>query len=211
MPQAPNGFFLNDILWYQTNRDGEAIVSKGYEIQMQDLSAASVQALNNFTLTLANLLYKLPDGFKAQVQWGVDNDYREALESYQRETQRDVTNEWVNFTRSERYFRHHEQMERGGLRRERLFIFFTRTIETGLSRLVRTKRGVLDNLANLLNQQLNAFTNIAHSLNQLFGAFAKVLPLDDAGHFVHYRNFLNPSLRYQKQRCPKFREKMRAG
>lgn len=197
--RAPNGFFLNDLLWYETNRDGEAIVSKGFEIQMQDLSAASVQTLNNFTLTLANLLYKLPEGFKAQVQWGVDNDYREALESYHGETERDAGNAWVSFTRNERFFRHHEQMERGGLRRERLFIYFTRRIETGLSRLLKTKRGVLDNLAVLLNQQLQAFQNIAHSLNQLFGAVAKVVPLDDAGHFAHYRNFLNPSLRYQKR------------
>ncbi|MES2571224.1 MAG: hypothetical protein V4710_14360, partial [Verrucomicrobiota bacterium] len=57
----------------------------------------------------------------------------------------------------------------------------------------------MDNLAVLLGQQLQAFANIANSLNQLFGATAKVLPLDDAGHFAHYRNFLNPSLRYQRR------------
>ncbi|MES2571223.1 MAG: hypothetical protein V4710_14355, partial [Verrucomicrobiota bacterium] len=142
--RAPNGFFLNDLLWYESNRDGEAIISKGFEVRMQDLSAASVQTLNNFTLTLSNLLYKLPEGFKAQVQWGVDNDYREALATYHAETQGNGSgNEWVNFTRNERFHRHHGQMEQGHLRRERLFIYFTRQIETGLSRLLKTKRGVM--------------------------------------------------------------------
>jgi hypothetical protein len=117
MESIPNGHFVDGLVWYDLPR-GDALLSKGFRIELGDLAGASVEVLNSFHAAMANLLFGLPDGFTLQSQWRVTSDYRDALEPYHAETMAKAGNRWTRFVREELYYRLTEQMERGQLRRE---------------------------------------------------------------------------------------------
>jgi type IV secretion system protein TrbE len=195
MIPAPNGFFLHDLLWLDLPK-GDALVVKGFRVELQDVSGASIQVLNALQNALSNLLYGLPETLHLQSQWQVSSDYREALNRYDQATA-SATNEWTTFSRAELHHRLSSQMAQGKLRREEHILWFTKHLATPLSKILVTAKSVERHLGILLEHEAQSFANLGRSLQQSLGAFASVTALDDLDNFISYRNFLNPSLRSQ--------------
>src|ERR1700676_1810930 len=119
----PNGFFLNDLLWFGDGAAKKTAISRGFMVEPGEISAFSVRQLNDLHERLRILLGILGEEFALQVQWSIDSDYRHELETYHRETlnlrrQDPVYGQFGVLIRAERYERYKHAMEEGrpGLR-----------------------------------------------------------------------------------------------
>src|SRR6202165_3064883 len=129
----PNGFFLNDLLWFGDGASKKTAISRGFMVEPGEISAFSVAQLNDLHERLRILLGILGEEFALQVQWSIDSDYRHELETYHRETlnlrrQDPVHGQFGVLIRAERYERYKAAMEEGRLRRGRINLFFTPVI-----------------------------------------------------------------------------------
>ena len=72
----PNGFFLNDLLWFGDGTSKRTAISRGFMVEPGEISAFSVTQLNDLHKRLRILLGILGEEFALQVQWSTDSDYR---------------------------------------------------------------------------------------------------------------------------------------
>jgi hypothetical protein len=190
--KAPNGYFVRDLIVFNGLSQG-GFVSKGFVFQPPDLTNAPVSELNEFQNQICLLLASLNDGQRLQVQFFCDSDYRKELLRYEKETEK-VTNDWTRRCRHERFKRYWQQMMNRKLRRQRLILYVSRKIETGPKGL-HSKAALRDYYNALLDQLHTEFQQVHESLGIILsGQGARILPMNDADHYRHYKTFLNPSL-----------------
>lgn len=191
--EAADGYFGEDMIVFEGLHRG-GFVSRGFEVIAADLENADPVHHNTFESDLVALLAILKPGWRMQVQWAVDSDYREALARYRRETTQLSKNEWSTRQRNERYVRFTRMMDEGWLRRERLRVYFTIPVDVVIAGNARRITNTL-----LLKAYAEQFAEIGQFLQALLGSGgAQVRPMCDAGHFLHYLEFLNPSLPDQR-------------
>ena len=193
----PNGFFLNDLLWFGDGGSKKTAISRGFMVEPGEISAFSVTQLNDLHERLRILLGILGEEYALQVQWSIDSDYRHELERYHRETldlrrQDPIHGQFGVLIRAERYERYKAAMEEGRLRRERLTLFFTRIIDTKVP--VAGHRAVAEYFDALSRKESIALCEFAMgALARLF-ADCRVTPMRDRDHFLFYYRFLNTNL-----------------
>jgi type IV secretion system protein TrbE len=193
----PNGFFLNDLLWFGDGGSKKSAISRGFMIEPGEISAFSVTQLNDLHERLRILLGVLGEEYALQVQWSIDSDYRHELEAYHRETlnlrrQDPIHGQFGVLIRAERYERYKAAMEEGRLRRERLTLFFTRIIDTKVP--VAGNQAVAEYFDALSRKESLALCEFAMgALTRLF-ADCRITPMRDRDHFLFYYRFLNPNL-----------------
>jgi hypothetical protein len=193
----PNGFFLNDLLWFGDGASKKAAVSRGFMIEPGEMTAFSVGQLNDLHERLRVLLGILGLEYHLQIQWSIDSDYRHELEEYHQETlelrRRDpVYGQFGVLVRAERYERYKAAMQEGRLRRERLTLFFTRIVDTrvpGLGQLAVAE--YFDTLSRKESLGLQDF--VLGALVRLFPD-CRITPMRDDDHFLFYYRFLNTNL-----------------
>ena len=193
----PNGFFLNDLLWFGDGASRKTAISRGFTVEPGEISAFSVTQLNDLHERLRILLGILGEEFALQVQWSIDSDYHYELETYHRETlnlrrQDPVYGQFGVLIRAERYERYKNAMEEGRLRRERLTLFFTRIIDTKVP--VAGHRAVAEYFDALSRKESLALCEFAMgALSRLFPD-CRITPMRDRDHFLFYYRFLNTNL-----------------
>jgi hypothetical protein len=193
----PNGFFLNDLLWFGDGASKKTAISRGFMVEPGEISAFSVTQLNNLHERLRILLGILGEEFALQVQWSIDSDYRHELEAYHRETlnlrrQDPVHGQFGVLIRAERYERYKTAMEEGRLRRERLTLFFTRIIDTRVP--VAGYPAVAEYFDAFSRKESLALCEFAMgALSRLFPD-CRITPMRDRDHFLFYYRFLNTNL-----------------
>ena len=193
----PNGFFLNDLLWFGDGGFEKTAISRGFMVEPGEISAFSVTQLNDLHERLRILLGILGEEFALQVQWSIDSDYRHELEMYHRETlnlrrQDPVHGQFGVLIRAERYERYKAAMEEGRLRRERLTLFFTRIIDTKVP--VAGYSAVAAYFDALSRKESLALSDFAlGALSRLFPD-CRITPMRDREHFLFYCRFLNTNL-----------------
>lgn len=187
---APNGYFLNDLIVFHGLRKG-CYVSKGFLIEPPELSAAAPEHLNAFQDQIALVLACLHEKLRLQVQWFCDSDYRAELLRYHEQTLR-ATNTWTRRTRNERFTRYWQAMQDRELRRQRLVLYFSRSIES-VPPVVGTRSQLREHYRLILEQLASEFGQLHVMLGQIFHG-ARIEPMGDADHFRHLSRFLNPSL-----------------
>ncbi|MEY2614708.1 MAG: type secretion system protein TrbE, partial [Verrucomicrobiota bacterium] len=193
----PNGFFLNDLLWFGDGAAKKTAISRGFMVEPGEISAFSVRQLNDLHERLRILLGILGEEFALQVQWSIDSDYRHELETYHRETlnlrrQDPVHGQFGVLIRAERYERYKAAMEEGRLRRERLTLFFTRIIDTKVP--VAGYPAVAAYFDTLSRKESLALCDFAMgALSRLFPD-CRITPMGDRDHFLFYYRFLNTNL-----------------
>jgi hypothetical protein len=187
--QAPNGHFLQDLIVFSGLRKG-GYVAKGFIFEPPDLMNAAPAHLNEFQDQLSLLLASLHEHQRLQVQWFCDSDYRAELLRYREETER-ASNLWTRRSRNERFTRYWQAMLDRKLRRQRLVLYISRSIDVEPKALqsVQVRREYYE----LLLGQLNAEFKQIHEM--LLGIFphSRIVPMKDADHYRHYARFLNPS------------------
>jgi len=193
----PNGFFLNDLVWYGDGASKRTAVSRGFVVEPSEISAFSIPQLNDLHERLRILLGILGEEYTLQIQWSIDSDYRHELEAYHRETldlrRRDpVHGQFGVLIRAERYERYKAAMEAGRLRRERLTLFFSRVIDTKVP--VAGDRAVAEYFDSLSKKESLAMADFAiGALTRLFPD-CRVALMRDRDHFLFYHRFLNANL-----------------
>jgi type IV secretion system protein TrbE len=188
--EAPDGYFGEDLIVFEgLHRGGH--VARGFEITAPDLEQADPVHHNAFEGDLVALLGALKPGWRMQVQWTNDSDFREPLRRYREATLQHATNAWSTRQRNERFVRYSRLVDEGALRRERLRVYFTRPVEAD------ARGGAANKLtqAALLATYAEQFSQVGQFLETLVaGAGGAVRPMTDGDHFRHYLEFLNPSL-----------------
>jgi hypothetical protein len=193
----PNGFFLNDLLWFGDGGSKRTAISRGFVVEPSEISAFSVAQLNDLHERLRILLGILGEEYTLQIQWSIDSDYRHELETYHRETldlrRRDpLYGRFGVLIRAERYERYKAAMEAGRLRRERLTLFFSRVIDTKVP--VAGDRAVTDYFDSLSRKESLAMADFAMgALTRLFPD-CRIASMRDREHFLFYHRFLNANL-----------------
>ena len=124
---TPNGYFMQDMIVFNGLRKG-CFVSKGFIFEPPDLSNASPVHLNEFQDQISLLLASLHENQRLQIQWFCDSDYRSELLRYNAETQR-ATNVWTRRCRNERFTRYWQAMLDRKLRRQKLVLYISRSID----------------------------------------------------------------------------------
>jgi type IV secretion system protein TrbE len=193
----PNGFFLNDLLWFGDGASNRTAISRGFMVEPGEISAFSVAQLNSLHERLRILLGILGEEFTLQIQWSIDSDYRRELELYHQETMNlrrsdPIHGQFGVLIRAERYERYKAAMEEGRLRRERLTLFFTRIIDTKVP--VAGDRAVAEYYDTLSRKEGIALSEFAMgALSRLFPD-CRLTPMRDRDHFLFYYRFLNTNL-----------------
>ena len=187
-----NGYFLRGLLIFN-GLDAGGFVSKGFIFEPPDFNNAQVGELNEFQDQLSVLLASLSDNQRLQVQWFCDSDYQRELLRYNEETKR-ATNVWTRRARNERFARYWQAMTNRQLRRQRLIIYISRSIETSPS-FSAPRSTLTKHYEHLLDQLEQEFAQVHETLNGIFsGQGARIIPMKDADHYRHFTAFLNPSL-----------------
>jgi len=174
-------------------------IARGFEVTAPDLENADPIHHNAMEANLIALLSALKPQWRMQVQWANDSDFRKPLERYREDTLRHSTNAWSTRQRNERFVRYSRLVEEGQLRRERLRVYFTVPVDGAVlgKSTSRLTRGAL------LGAYAEQFKQTGQFLGSLFGGSGgQVRPMTDADHFLHFLEFLNPSLPEQKVTDP---------
>ena len=192
--EPADGYFGEDMIVFEGLHRG-GFIARGFEVIAPDLEHADPVHHNAFESDLVALLSVLKPGWRMQVQWTNDSDFRKPLQRYREDTATLATNEWSKRQRNERFVRYWRMVESGALRRERLRLYFTTPVDAAV---LGKNAGRLTREA-LLGTYAEQFNQIGQFLQALFGGSGgQVRPMTDADHFLHYLEFLNPSLPEQK-------------
>jgi len=195
---AVDGFFGENMIVFEGFHRG-GFISRGFEVVAPDLEHADPSHHNAFESDLVALLSVLKPDWRLQVQWTTDSNYRQALSRYREATLKHSTNEWSTRQRNERFVRYSRMMESGVLRRERLRLYISMPVD---AEIVGQGGGRISSSA-LLSAYAEQFKQAGQFLQALFaGSGGQVRPMTDADHFLHYLEFLNPSLPEQRLTDP---------
>jgi hypothetical protein len=191
-----DGFIGEDVIVFEGLHRG-GYISRGFEITAPDLENADPAHHNALESDLVALLAAVKPHQRLQFQWDKGGKYRTALLRYRAETARLATNEWTRRVRNEIFVRAWEQDEAGVLCRERLRVYLTMPVD---AEVTHGKRRSQEALLSAFREEFHQFGLF---LEALFGSNGgRVRPMTDADHFVHYLEFLNPSLPEQKVSDP---------
>ncbi|HWC58172.1 MAG TPA: TraC family protein [Verrucomicrobiae bacterium] len=186
-----NGYFLRDLIVFNGLNTG-GCVSKGFIFQPPDFNNAQISELNHFQDQLSLLLASLSDNQRLQVQWFCDSDYRNELLHYNDETKH-ATNIWTRRSRNERFARYWSAMLNRQLRRQRLILYISRSIDISPS-FSASRANLTGHYEHLLDQLQEEFSQVHETLTGIFsGQGARIIPMTDADHYRHTASFLNPS------------------
>jgi len=190
--RPPNGFFVRDLMVFNHLRRG-GYVSKGFVFEPPDLTNSPIADLNEFQEQLCLLLASLHENQRLQVQYFSDSDYKTELLRYQQETER-FENVWTKRSRNERFARYWQAMTERKLRRQRVILYVSRSLEN-TPRTLTSDSALREYYLTMLDQLEMEFSHVHHLLKEIFAsAGTRVLPMSDLDHFKHCKNFLNPSL-----------------
>lgn len=192
-----DGYFGENVIVFEGLHRG-GFISRGFEITAPDLENADPIHHNALESDLVALLTVLKPGQRMQVQWDNSGNFRSALLKYRGTTTELATNPWTQRVRNEIFVRGWEMDQAGVLRRERLRLYFTMPVDAAA---LAGRR--LGGTAALLSAYQEEFNQIGRFLEALFGnGGSSVRALTDEEHFLHYLEFLNPSLADQKVSDP---------
>lgn len=185
-----DGYFGENVIVFEGLHRG-GFIARGFEVTAPDLENADPVHHNALESDLVALLTVLKPGQRMQVQWDNSGSFRSALLKYRAKTNELAANPWTQRVRNEIFVRGWEMDASGALRRERLRLYFTMPVDASSKRVGGT--------AALLSAYQEEFNQIGRFLEALFGAGgSSVRGMTDHDHFLHYLEFLNPSLADRK-------------
>ena len=187
-----DGYFGEDMIVYEGLPGGH--IAAGFDVTAPDLENADPVHHNALESDLVALLAVLKPGQRMQAQWDKGGSFRRPLARFRDETVKHAKNAWTQRVRNEIYVRGHEMEARGLLNRERCRLYFTMAVN---HEAFAQKSGRISTEA-LLSAFQQEFHQTERFLEALFGGGARVRRMTNADLFLHYLEFLNPSLPEQR-------------
>lgn len=186
----PNGWFSDDLLWFDTALTQATVLSRGSRWHLPDLKNANEGTRESFYEGLGTFFCQLGSDEAVKFQWKVDSDYYSELESYREKTLEAKAGGWCKLVRDERYQRYLSHMKQGILRRERLDVYLAKRCRSVPKAGFRTQEQIDRYLAQTSKNFQDRFQTLQ---GQLPGTFIE--PMGDKEHFAAWREFCQPSLR----------------
>lgn len=186
----PNGHLANRFLI----EEGFRAVSRGFRLDLPNLTHASAQQKNAFKGQIIQLLsVALTRGFRMQIQFYADSEFEETFGHYETETLT-IPNAWVARRRNEKLRSFWEMKNQGKLLRHQCLIYIRRQVDAQPS-LMMSQRKLKVFYTNLLEQLDKEFAQIGDRLETILCAHhgARTRAMDDQEHFLELHRFLNPS------------------
>jgi type IV secretion system protein TrbE len=183
----PRGWFEGDLLWWGGGLGPGACLSRGAEVEIPDLRSADNRTILDLRSQNLQLLAALGSGHMLQVHWAVEDDYEGALCAYAASKQ--GAGGWGARACAVRRAYYGRRLEEGTLRRERVHAYLGRActhLGPGADSSLSACEAYLAQAGAELQAHLRALANV-HGL-------ARWSLLDQAGHALHARRFLNPSV-----------------
>jgi type IV secretion system protein TrbE len=191
----PNGFFLNDLLWFGDGGSEQTAVSRGFIVEPAEMDSMDDEAKSDLSDRLRYLLAALGEEYTLQCRYMVCSDYSEVLDKYKSATESIADkrkHRWQVWNRTERHARYTEAMREGKLRREILVLFFTRVIDS-CPRFSVSEDSLEEHFQRLAARESLGFAEVQGDLLQTLFADCRVAMMTDKEHYLHYYRFLNPS------------------
>jgi hypothetical protein len=190
--RAPNGFFANDLILFNSLRRG-GYIAKGFVFEAPDLTNSPIADLNEFQDQLGQLLASLQENYRLQIQYFSDSDYKAELLQFQQETEK-FENLWTKRSRNERFVRYWRAMTERRLRRQRVIIYISWPLDNP-PKLIVGSASLREYYRTILVNLKGEFEHIRAQLTDIFASTGtRIIPMTDLDHFRHYKMFLNPSL-----------------
>jgi hypothetical protein len=190
----PDGFFLNDSVWFGDEGSEDVCVARGVRVEPDDLGAMDDAGLANQESRQREVLASLPPGQALQARWRVTRVWDEFLDAYAADTGKIVNrhrDRWGIWNRTDRVEHYRAAAHEGRVPRESLNLFFTRTVRARPP-FALSEEGMAAHYDALSRREAVSFRDV--QLNALASQFpdCRVLPMGDAEHFLHFYEFLNP-------------------
>ncbi|AHF95010.1 hypothetical protein OPIT5_00305 (plasmid) [Opitutaceae bacterium TAV5] len=185
----PSGWIDSDALWWGDDLNANTVFSKGARIEVPDMRTADTRTLLALRYQILGLLSGLTAQSAMQIQWSVEDDYHADFDAFEKETETSAKmTRWCRDRRNNRVDFYREMIKRGGLRRERVYLY--------LAHRCADLRGVsMHSRAARESYLRSALRGLETRMRQMEMSFpiARWTMMDDAGHAGHLRRFLNPS------------------
>ena len=192
-----DGYYINNFLIFG-DLDKTGFAARGFEISPPDLRNGAVETLHDFEDKLRRLLVTITPPARTQWNWSVDSDYKEALEDYNRQTEKLALNEWSFRSRKERFHRYLKRMEEGRLRREKLRLYISLPIPA--KKRISDIKGPEEKLQfynSCLKGLESYFDTQMHLMQHILGAGTLIKAMGDKEHYLHQAEFFNASFAYR--------------
>jgi hypothetical protein len=192
----PNGFYVNNLLWYGDGGSQETAVSRGFIVEPGEMETRDEGSKVDLSDRLCRLQATLGEQFAMQVRRVAGGDYSDVLEGYRKHTEAIKDrgrHRWQIWARTERYERYRAAMEEGKLRRESLVLFFTRVIDTAPP-FTLSPAALRKHVGDLARRESLAFEQVQLDALQTIFPDCRVRAMTDREHHAHYYRFLNPSV-----------------
>jgi type IV secretion system protein TrbE len=188
-----DGYFGEDMIVFEGLPGG--FISAGWEITPPDLENADPVHHNTLESDLIAKLAVLKPTQRGQMQWDKGGSYLPPLARFRRETVDRATNDWTKRVRNEIYVRGHEKEAAGLLHCERCRFYVTSAVDAAA---FASKSGKISTEA-ILSAFQQEYYQIDRFLDSLLsGSGGRVRRMKDGDLFLHYLEFLNPSLRERR-------------
>lgn len=196
----PNGFLLNDLIWYGDGLSDQTAIARGFFIEPIELESMDIPHMEWLSMRLRALIESLGEEYCLMVKYIVGNDYSDVLKRYRGRTdaiEDQFRYRWTIYSRNERHERLLEAMEKGELRRETLAIFITKTIDSQPDFSV-SESSLAGHFEELSKNQAREYEQV--HLDVLTSRFpeCRIKMMSDQEHYEYYYRFLNPSLGSKK-------------
>jgi hypothetical protein len=194
MDGMPDGFLLNDSIWYGDEGSETVCVARGVRVEPDDLGALDGAALEHQESRQREVLATLGPGHAVQARYRVTRGVDAPLDAYAADTDKIVDRRryrWGIWNRTDRVDHYRRAANEGLLRDETLTLFFTRAVRARPP-FALSEAGMAAHYDALSRREAASFRDV--QLNALSSQFpdCRVLPMGDAEHFLHYYEFLNP-------------------
>ena len=104
----PNGFFLNDLLWFGDGGSEQTAVSRGFIIEPAEMDSMDEEAMDDLSTRLRYLVASVGEDYTIQLRYLACSDYSEVLERYKSATEAIADKKkhrWQVWNRTERHAR----------------------------------------------------------------------------------------------------------
>lgn len=183
--QAPDGWYLNDLMFWGYRLSGESHLARGAAVELPDLALATSAQKNDFWAGAGRMLASVEDYEAIQFCWSVTPDYSDMLEAYAEDTKRLAKpGSWCYETRRRKLEECLALMDAEVLRRERFEVYIGRKAST------LPKRGLdtAEQREAFLIAQAKAFELRLESFQGMLPG-AKFRIMGDLEHYMSHRRF----------------------
>jgi hypothetical protein len=185
----PDAYAVEDLVLFGDMAKG--VISKGFEVEVPDLSHAEMETLNGLEDDFRTFLTNIEESERLQIQFYKDGEYGRELERFQRVTDKAQASRLSIRQRTERYQRYRGRMEEDRLIQSNLRFYLSSKIEGGKYKGGR-KREYYERIVKGYEQSFGTRIELGDRLLRGYGG--KMRGLDRTEQLGELMRYFGPTL-----------------